>query len=207
MSTQLRPVSLNTGHGNALLKCQLKEMFGRVAYTHATHLNQMRIVQCNKGRFQFIETGLTALSSTALIGTLLKGESWIEIGAILAAALTTFSLALSLYSKYSMHAELVAQHKAFASELWKLREELLSMLFDLEAGDEADVIKIKRDEINVKLATLYASAPVTSSEAYAKAQKQMKQEEALFFQEWELNRMLPKELRSVAGTDIPGEAA
>lgn len=185
----------------ALLICQLKEMFGRVAYTHATHLNQMRIVQCNKGKFQVAETALTALSSTALIATLLKGESWVEVGAILAAALTTFSLGISLYSKYSMHAELVAQHKAFASELWKLREELLSMLFDLEAGTDLEAMKSKRDEINVKLATLYASAPVTSAEAYTKAQEQLKQEEALFFQEWELNRMLPAALRSAAGTD------
>lgn len=102
-----------------------------------------------------------------------------------------------------MHVELVAQHKAFASELWKLREELLSMLFDLEAGADADLMKAKRDEINVKLATLYASAPVTSPSAYSKAQKQLKQEEALFFQEWELNRILPAALRSAAGTDIP----
>lgn len=202
------PLSLVKQSGSdpskALLVCQLKEMFGRVAYTHATHLNQMRIVQCSKGRFQVSETVLTALSSTALIATLLKGESWLEVGAILAAALTTFSLGLSLYSKYSMHAELVAQHKAFASELWKLREELLSMLFDLEAGAEVETMKAKRDEINVKLATLYASAPVTSSKAYAKAQEQMKNEEALFFQEWELNRMLPAALRSVAGTDMLG---
>lgn len=189
----------------ALLSLQLKEMFGKVAYTHATHLNQMRIVQCSKGKFQVAETVLTALSSTALIATLLKGESWLETGAILAAALTTFSLGLSLYSKYSMHAELVAQHKAFASELWKLREELVSMLFDLAAGADIGAMRSNRDEVNAKLATLYASAPLTSAEAYSTAQKQLKQEEALFFNEWELNRMLPTALRSAAGTDIPGD--
>ena len=192
------------GDPRTLLSNQLKEMFGRVAYTHATHLNQMRIVQYSKGKFQFGETALTALSSTTLIGTLMKGEAWLKIGAIAAAALTTFSLGFSLYSKYSMHGELVAQHKAFASELWKIREELLAMIFDLQAGEDPENLKSKRDDITLRLATLYASAPITSSEAYTQAQKQMKDDEALFFQEWELNRMLPESLRSASGTDIPG---
>jgi hypothetical protein len=46
---------------------------------------------------------------------------------------------------------------------------------------------------------MYKAAPRTDSKAYGEAQEARKNAEELFFTDDELNKMLPKQLRSAAG--------
>ena len=48
------------------------------------------------------------------------------------------------------------------------------------------------------LEDIYKAAPRTNAKAYAAAQKALKEAEELFFTDEELNKMLPKQLRTPA---------
>jgi hypothetical protein len=69
-------------------------------------------------------------------------------------------------------------------------------LVDMNDGRAVDEIRAARDRLNATLEDIYKAAPRTNSQAYADAQKALKQAEELFFTDDELNRLLPKELHT-----------
>ena len=77
---------------------------------------------------------------------------------------------------------------------------LLSLLVDLQDGRPVEEVRQQRDRLNAELEDIYKAAPRTNSKAYSDAQEALKNAEELFFTDEELNKMLPKQLRSNAGT-------
>lgn len=182
------------------LEGQLREMYGRAAYTHKTH---EKMADGYIRRYRFIKT-LEILLSALAAGSLLLavfGDS--RIGTIVGAVLSTVLLGFTLYFKEAALGEQAQKHTVVGSKLWGVREALLSLLVDMHDGREIEEIRTERDRLNELLEEIYKAAPRTDGKAYAAAQKALKADEELYFTDAELDRMLPKRLRVAKKPDVP----
>jgi hypothetical protein len=175
------------------LEGQLREMYGRAAYTHKTH---EKMADGYIRRYRYIKTAeiwLSAIATGSLLFAVLGGS---REGTIVGAAISTILLGLTLYFKEASLGEQAQKHAVAGSKLWGVRESLLSLLVDMHDGREIDEVRVRRDALNELLQDIYKSAPRTDGKAYAAAQKALKADEELFFTDAELDRMLPKTLRN-----------
>lgn len=174
------------------LEAQLREVYGRVAYTHKTH---EKMADAYVERYRLIknlEIVLSAVSSGSLLIAVF-GDS--KVGTIVGAILSTILMGFVLYFKEASLGEQAQKHTVTASKLWGIRERLLSLLVDMKDGRDAREIRLERDSINAELEEIYKAAPRTSGPAYQSAQKALKEAEELCFSDEELDRLLPKKLR------------
>ena len=183
------------------LEGQLREMYGRAAYTHKTH-EKMADQSITKYRqIKTIEIALSALASSSFILAVF-GDT--HIATISGALLSTVLLGFLLYFKEANLGQQAQKHTVTASKLWGVREWLLSVLVDLRRTGDGQAAAQQRDEINAELEAIYKAAPRTDSKAYAAAQEALKNQEELFFSDDELDHLLPKELRKAgAGARNP----
>ncbi|OGA86740.1 MAG: hypothetical protein A2Z90_11920 [Burkholderiales bacterium GWA2_64_37] len=179
------------------LEGQLREMYGRAAYTHKTHQKMADGYVTKYKRIKLIEIVLSAATTTSLLVALLgKSEAATAVGAVLSAILA----GCALYFKEASLGEQAQLHTEVGAKLWGAREALLSLLVDLQDGRPVEEVRQQRDRLNAELEDIYKAAPRTNSKAYSDAQEALKNAEELFFTDEELNKMLPKQLRSNAGT-------
>jgi hypothetical protein len=175
------------------LEGQLREMYARAAYTHKTHEKMADRYIARYKRIKTAEIVLSAVTTSSLMLAVL-GDShpYTLVGAVL----STVLLGFTLYFKEASLGEQAQKHTIVASKLWGIREALLSLLVDMNDGHSVDEIRTARDRLNESLEDIYKAAPRTNGKAYGDAQKALKHSEELFFNDDELDRMLPKELRT-----------
>lgn len=174
------------------LEDQLREMYGRVSYTHKTHEKMADGCIRRYKVIKNVEIALSALAASSLVIAVF-GDS--KPGTIVGAVLSAVLLGLTLYFKEASLGEQAQKHTVVASKLWGVREQLLSLLIDMHDGRAMGEIRARRDVLNEALEDIYRAAPRTDSRAYAAAQRALKAEEELYFSDDELNKMLPKQLR------------
>jgi hypothetical protein len=175
---------------------QLRDLFGRTAYSHKTHIIQAGMENTCQNRIKTVEIILSAITTTGLITALLGSGAW---GLGISTFASTLLLGVIFYTKDFDLGTVAEQHKRTADELWLLREQLVSLLTDIQAGTVApDSIVKRRDALIDKLGTVYSTAKVTSSAAYAAAQKALKIKEDLSFSTEEIDAMLQPTLRKAA---------
>ena len=177
---------------DATLEGQIREMYGRVAYTHKTHEKMADRYISRYKRIKTAEIALSAVSSGSLLVAVL-GDS--RAATIIGALLSTLLLGLTLYFKEASLGESAQKHTEVASKLWAVREALLSLLTDMQDGRDVASVRAERDKLNATLADAYRSAPRTDGDAYEAAQKALQQQEELFFSDSELDHLLPNKLR------------
>ncbi len=179
------------------LEGQLREMYGRAAYTHKTHQKMADGYIARYKLIKLVEIVLSAATTTSLLVALFgKSEVATAVGAVLSAILA----GCALYFKEASLGEQAQLHTEIGAKLWGAREALLSLLVDLQDGRPVEEVRQRRDRLNAELEDIYKAAPRTNSKAYGEAQEALKNAEELFFTDEELNKMLPKQLRSNAGT-------
>jgi hypothetical protein len=179
------------------LEGQLREMYGRAAYTHKTHQKMADGYIARYKLIKLVEIVLSAATTTSLLVALFgKSEVATAVGAVLSAILA----GCALYFKAASLGEQAQLHTEVGAKLWGAREALLSLLVDLQDGRPVEEVRQQRDRLNAELEDIYKAAPRTNSKAYGEAQEALKNAEELFFTDEELNKMLPKQLRSNAGT-------
>lgn len=174
------------------LESQLREMYGRAAYTHKTH---EKMADGYISRYRFIKTVEIALSAAAASSLLLAVFGDSRTGTIVGAVLSTILLGLTLYFKEASLGEQAQKHTVVASKLWGVRESLLSLLVDMNDGRPLEEVRTQRDRLNEQLEDIYRGAPRTDGQAYRRAQRALKHSEELYFSEVELDKLLPKDLR------------
>lgn len=179
------------------LEGQLREMYGRAAYTHKTHQKMADGYVARYKLIKLVEIVLSAATTTSLLVALFgESKAATAIGAVLSAILA----GCALYFKEASLGEQAQLHTEVGAKLWGAREALLSLLVDLQDGRPVEEVRQERDRLNAELEDIYKAAPRTNSKAYGEAQEALKNAEELFFTDEELNKMLPKQLRSNAGT-------
>ena len=176
----------------ATLESQLREMYGRAAYTHKTH---EKMADGYIARYRHIKTVEICLSAAAASSLLIAVFGDSKPGTVVGAVLSTILLGLTLYFKEASLGEQAQKHTVVASKLWGVREALLSLLVDMHDGRPVEEVRAERDRLNELLEDIYKGAPRTDSKAYANAQKALKRSEELFFSDEELDKLLPKRLR------------
>jgi hypothetical protein len=181
---------------NDTLEGQLREMYGRVAYTHKTHEKMADAYVARYKLIKRIEISLSAISSGSLVLAVF-GDG--QAGTIVGAILSTVLLGFLLYFKEASLGEQAQKHTVTASKLWGLRERLLGVLVDLTRTGDMSAAATARDSINRELEEIYRGAPRTDANSYAAAQKALKHQEELFFSDSELDHLLPKQLRRPPG--------
>lgn len=174
------------------LESQLREMYGRVAYTHKTHEKMADAYEAKYRWIKRAEIVLSAISTSSILWAVF-GDS--RLGIVIGAVISTVLLGFVLYFKEAPLGAFAQRHSETAARLWGFREELLSLLVDLKNGLVADDVRSRRDSINSQLERLYRGAPRTDPKAYAAAQKALKEAEELYFSDDELDHLLPPALR------------
>lgn len=180
---------------NDTLEGQLREMYGRAAYTHKTH---EKMADQSIAKYKWIKTIEIALSALSAGSFILAVFGDTHVATITGALLSTVLLGFLLYFKEANLGEQAQKHTVTASKLWGIRERLLSLLVDLRRTGDGEVAVELRDDINAELEAIYKAAPRTDSKAYAAAQDALKNQEELFFSDTELDHLLPKQLRKAA---------
>lgn len=177
-----------------VLESQVRECFGRCAYTHKTH---EKMAERCVARFRFVkwlQIILSALTTGGAVGVLFDRSSAFYPYAT--AALAMSLLILNSYVK-DLDPGLAAQkHREAASDIWNVREAYLSLLTDIRDSTFAlGDLRRRRDELQSQLYKIYRSAPNTDSKAYGKAQDALKNKEDLTFSDAEVDAFLPEPLR------------
>lgn len=179
-----------------LLLAQVRELYGRAAYTHKTHEKQADF--CYR-KYWWQRRGLmamTAVSSTTFVASLLGlaiGEQWAPMVTSFIALVVT---ATNLGSKNFKHGEEMQQHRDVAAKVWDIRESYLSLIVDLQAGACSMQEGIaRRNDLQERYFAILGDAPRTTPKAYEAAQDGLKNREDLTFSESEIDQMLPVQLR------------
>ena len=172
---------------------QVRENYGRVAYSHKTHLKMADKLAARQSFYKIAQIVLSALITSGAIGALVFEKRWV---AAVTALVSMAQLALSSYLKDVNPGAVAALHCDAASDLWGIREDFLSLIADSrDTSSPLDELKERRIAVQERLAKIYKGAPQTDGDAYKKAQMALQNNEELTFSEAELDRLLPPSLR------------
>lgn len=182
------------------LLAQVREVFGRVVYSHKTHEKQADICFTKHRWQQGVLVALTAISS----GTFLAAVVGLIGDAVPTGLVTSFIALLvtwvSLGAKAFKFEEEANVHRDAASRLWNIRESYISLIADLMSGEVSDAdARARRDELQEAARGVYSAVPRTSNRAYQRAQHGLKDNEEMTFTSREIDLFLPEALRLDAG--------
>jgi hypothetical protein len=182
---------MNNQHN--ILESQIREIYGRVIYTHKTHEKCADLLKTRSDYLKCAEIGLSALTTTSILVVLL-GEGMIF--QFVAALFSTALLGLNLYSKDFNLLAIAEKHKQAAIDILEIREKLLSLLVDIRIENkEIEQLQQTRDELNEQLVNTYRGAPKTINKAYQTASKALQENEEFTFSDEEIDKFLPERLR------------
>lgn len=174
------------------LKSQLRDAYGKLTYTYTCHnkmCNRMLSIDHCYKIFQIILSIITVF--TIILSILLDATLAAIVGVISSASL----LYVNVYLKDFNLCDIANEHRKTQNELWKIREEYVSLLTDFNQLDYDDIIE-RRDDLQKRTAMIYENAPRTDSKAYKKAQKALKIDEEQKFSDEEIDDMLPSYLKA-----------
>jgi len=178
-----------------LLESQIREIYGRVVYTHKTHEKCADVLKERSDCLKLIEIILSALTTTSIL-VLIFGEG--IVFQFLAALFSTTLLCLTLYSKDYNLLALAEKHKQAALDILEVREKLLSLLVDIKIGSkDVSEYQIERNNLNEQLVNTYRGAPKTINKAYKIASKALQKNEEFTFSDEEIDKFLPESLRKL----------
>jgi DNA repair ATPase RecN len=177
-----------------LLESQIREIYGRVVYTHKTHEKCADVLTKRSDYMKLSEIFLSAATTTSILAVLFgDGKAFQFIAALFSTAL----LGLTLYSKDFNLLAIAEKHKQAALDILEIREKLLSLLVDIRIDNkEIEQLQQKRDELNEQLVNTYRGAPKTINKAYKIASKALQENEEFTFSDAEIDKFLPESLRN-----------
>lgn len=175
------------------LEDQLRECFGRAAYTHKTHEKMADRCSSRQRTIKMLQIVLSAITASGAIGTVFNAHPALPY---VTAAMSLLTLILSGYAKDIDPGAAAQRHREAASDIWNVREGYLSLLTDVrDAGIPIEDIRRRRDELQAQLHQVYKAAPHTDDKAYKKAQDSLQRHEDLTFSAEEIDRFLPSSLK------------
>lgn len=189
-------------HNNiSALEAQMREAYGRVAYSTKTHEKCADLCVAQFRRIKFWQIFLSALTTGGLVTAIVGNPEVNRIAMILSTVLSTVLLIINAYMKENDLGQQAEIHKKIASELWDVRESYLSILTDINDGKiDSETSRARRDHLQERLAAIYAKAPRTLPKAYKNASVGLKKREELTFSDDEIDTLLPGPLRRVKKT-------
>ena len=176
-----------------IIESQIRELYGRVVWTHKTQEKCADILWKRLCRLKLFQISLSALTTTGILVTVFGDLPAVGIAS---AVLSALLFGLNAYTKDYDLGEISQRHSNAASDLWNIRESYLSVLTDLRTSNlSLEQIKNRRDALQEDLFNTYKGAPRTINSAYREASKGLKANEELTFTPQEIDNLLPQELR------------
>lgn len=176
-----------------LLESQIRELYGRVIYTHKTHEKCADILKSRYDNLKIAEIVLSVLTTSSILLLIFGKGIFFQIAAALISAILT---GLTLYTKDNNLLELVEKHKQSALNILEIREKLLSLLVDIKIGNKNLIdLQLERDVLNEQLVNYYRGAPKTSEDAFMMASKALKEKEEFTFSDNEIDKFLTESLK------------
>ena len=115
-----------------LLESQIREIYGRVVYTHKTHEKCADILKCRYDLIRFIDIALSVVTTSSIIIHVFGDNDVTKIISLISSALL---LGLKLFSyNYNLLA-LSEKHKNATLNILEIREKLLSLIVDINIGN------------------------------------------------------------------------
>jgi hypothetical protein len=176
-----------------VLESQVRELFGRTAYSHKTQEKMADRCATYQRRLKLCQIWLSGITASGVISSLFVEANWLPYFTAIVSLLT---LILSGYAKDIDPGAAAQQHRQTASDIWNIREKYLSLLTDIrDFSIPTEVLKKRREEIQQQLHQIYKAAPNTDGRAYATAQKALRYKNELTFSDRELDQLLPSQLK------------
>ena len=146
---------------------QIEEAYGKVVYTYTTQVIHAGRLHTKYTALKWGQLILSAVSTGGFIGVLISNQillTW--LGGIC----STILLVLTAYFKDSDLSAIYKLHLDTSNKLWLLREQYLSLLTDFPTLPREDVVS-RRDDLQERVAAVYASAPLTDNKSYSLDQR------------------------------------
>jgi len=173
----------------SIIESQIREIYGRVIYTHKTHEKCADLLKRGSNWLKYIEVILSAFTTTSILIALF-GDGLIF--KLLTAIFSTVLLGLTLFSKDLNLLAIVEKHKQAALDILEIREAFLSLLVDIGIGNIGiEQRQERRDKLNEQLINTYRGSPKTINRAYKIASKALQQNEEFTFSDAEIDKFLP----------------
>lgn len=183
----------DTAFTRLILEGHLRELYGRVVYTHKAHQKCADDLLLRLARLKVAQITLSAMTTAGFITAIFEDGN---VSTVVGAGLSSVLLALNAYMKNYDLGELAQKHRQVGADLWLIREKYLSLITDLRMDEKPlERLQEERDELLEELHSVYSGAPSTNSSSYSKAQKALQENEELTFTDDEIDKFLPKELR------------
>lgn len=174
------------------LMSQIRECYGRVAYTQKTHDISAGLLEKKATRYKTVQLILSTLVAGAFLIVLLgDGKITTWVGTLISLLLLVVT---TIMREFDFEGN-SKKHRNVAQTLWVIREDYISLIADMDFMS-IEEIRNARDELQLRTSEIYSNAPITSAKAYKKAQSALKVNEELTFSDQEIDFMLPKHLRN-----------
>lgn len=179
------------GYESAL--ASIKEIYGRVVYSHKTHEKAVEQLNDRIIWLKWINLVLMVLTFGGVLNAVFVGGATLNLLTVLASAL---ALALAIYRMSFNPEKEVLEYRKTANKLRQVRDQYVDLIGDIKDGAlTEDQIRRRRDDLRDRVDQVYSDAPDTTSKAYARAQRALGSEEEMTFSKGEVDRFLPPELR------------
>jgi len=186
----------STDDNEALLLAQIRECFGRVAYSHKTHEKQSDILLNKEVFWKWVQIILSVIVSSTLLLTIVDLFGCLKLMSLLGVILSMLLAAINLCLKNFSYGAEAQRHKEVAAQLWNIRETYISLITDFMSKKISYEIVINvRDKQQDMLTNIYKNVPRTTTKAYKAAQEALKFNEELTFSQKEIDMLLPYVLR------------
>lgn len=174
-----------------IVKIQIREEYGKLVYTYTCHNKEAQIINKRLKALKKWKLLLSGLSTAGFASAIFSNEKIVAVlGAIVSSALFVIT---SILNEENMACS-IATHSNAANQLWLVRENYISLLSEFDNLSIEDISK-KRDELLLQTNKIYKNSPQTSRKAYEMTQKALKNNQEQYFEDWEIDLMLPKSLR------------
>lgn len=171
----------------------VRESFGRVVYSHKTHEKMAEILEAKRACATVVEVLSLALSASGILSLQYHDENLVKAAS---AGLAFISLGFALYRAFANLDHRISENKRAACALWILREHYINLISDFSEGRLTEkAAQDERNRLQDVAHKIYETAPQTTSCAYKKAQKALKENEDFTFTPEEIDKFLPASLK------------
>ena len=175
------------------LEGTMRDLFGRVVYTHKAHEKARERASGRQQVLRWINVVLICLTTVFAILSVVTSERAALVITIVGALLSTLAAGYQLAFDPT---DAIATHRMAAKLLLGCREDLVGLIERAQAeSQDLATLRTERDELLARVKLIYSLAPDTSAKDYEDARDALKAKGEATFEDDEIDECLPAELR------------
>jgi hypothetical protein len=171
----------------------IRELYGRVAWTHKTYEKERAIWTGRVHLVRWTNVVLIGFTSIlAIIGAIVNSQMIFVLTSVVGAVSTAFVVYQLSFNPERMETD----HRMAAKRLLCLRDRYLILIQEAMSGSTpTEQLQSKLESLQRETSMVYEYAPDSSSKAFLAASEALKVKEELTFSCEEIDSLLPEDLR------------